>query len=108
MMISSENAGKVTNEDKLFCAVCRKSLNINSTPCQFCRCWLLKRCSGIRVKLKDDSKFKCQTCVKQETDITKDFPGIELNDQSLETMEKLYYLDSVITRIRMDGVNSEI
>ena len=40
--------------------------------------------------------------------IAKDFPGIELNNQSLEIVEKLYYLDKVIIRIWMDDVNSDI
>ena len=40
--------------------------------------------------------------------IAEDFPGIELNNQSLEIVEKLYYLDKVIIRIWMDDVNSDI
>ena len=59
MMISSENAGKVTVESKISCAVCRKDVCSNSILGQFCRCWLHKRYSGIRDKLKEDSKFKC-------------------------------------------------
>ena len=38
-----------------------------------------KRCSSIRGKLKEDSKFKCQTCGNQQTDVAEDCPGIELN-----------------------------
>ena len=34
-MISSENDGKVTIEDKFPCAVCRKEEGSNSIPCQF-------------------------------------------------------------------------
>ena len=39
---------------------------------QFCRCWVHKRCSGIRGKLKEDSKIKCQTWASQQTDISVD------------------------------------
>ena len=37
-----------------------------------------KGCIGIRGKLKKDSKFKCQACANQQTDIAEDCPGIEL------------------------------
>ena len=63
-MISNENVGKVTIEDKLLCVVCRKGESINSILWQFCRCWLQKRCSGIKGKLKEDSKFKRQAKAK--------------------------------------------
>ena len=61
MMISSENAGKVTMEGKLPSAVCRQGLGINSILCQFSRCWVHKRCSGIKDKLKEESKFTRRT-----------------------------------------------
>ena len=60
-MISSENAGKVTTEGKLLSAVCRKGFGINSILCQFCRCWVHTRCSGIKDKLKEDSKLTRRT-----------------------------------------------
>ena len=110
MMISGENAGKVTIKGKFLCAVCRKDVGSNSILCQFCRCWVHKRCSGIRGKLKVDSKFKCQTCMNQQMDIAEDYPGIELHGQSLEIVEKFYLgdttgaregaCDSVIIRIK--------
>ena len=61
--------------------------------------------------MKEDSKFKCQSCANQQTNIAEDCPGVELNNQSHEVVEKFYYLggtigarwgaiDSVITRIR--------
>ena len=115
-MISRENAGKVTTEGKFPCAFCRKRVGSNSILCQFCSCLLHKRFSGIRGKLKEDSKLKCQTCANLQRDIAEDCPGIELIDQSLETVEKFCYLgdtigareggfDSVITRIRSGWCN---
>ena len=59
IMINSESARKVKIESKFPCTVCRKGVGRNSILSQFCRCWLHKRCSGIRGKLKEDSKFKC-------------------------------------------------
>ena len=55
-----------------------------------------KRCSSIRSKLEEESKFKCQACVKQQANIVKVYPGIELNGQSLEIVEKFCYLDGTI------------
>ena len=37
-----------------------------------------KSCKGIRGKLKDNYKFKCQICVNQQTFTPEDWPGIEL------------------------------
>ena len=75
MMISSENAEKVTMEGKFLHAACRKDVGRNSILCQFCRCWVHKRC--IKGKQKEDSKFKYQTYANQQTDIEADCPGIE-------------------------------
>ena len=77
---------------------------------KFCRCWVHERCSRIG-KLKEGTKFKCQTCASQQTGIAEDCPGIELNRHSLEIVERFSYLGdtigargnavvSVITRIR--------
>ena len=52
MMSSSGNAGKVTVEEKSPFALYRKGLGSNSIFCQFCRCWMHKRYSGIKGKLK--------------------------------------------------------
>ena len=57
-----------------------------------------KRCSGIRGKLKEDIKYKSQTCASQQTDKTADCPGIELNAQFLEIVEKFCLCDTIITR----------
>ena len=113
MMISNENVGKITIEGKFPCIICRKRVSSNSIFCQLCRWWMHKRCSGFEGKLKVDSKFKCQTCINQQTDRAKDSPCIKLNDQSLEIVEKFCYLgdtvgarrgqyDSIITRIKSE------
>ena len=67
-IISSENVGKATEEGKFPCAVSRKGEDSNSILYQFCRCWLHKGCSRIRVNLKEGSKLKCQTFASEQTD----------------------------------------
>ena len=57
-MISDKNAGKVSIEEKIPCAVCRNGVGSNSILSQFCRCWVHKISSYIRTTLKDQSKFK--------------------------------------------------
>ena len=56
MMISSENVGKVTMEGN-FPWLLVKGVGSNSILNQFCMCCLHERCSGIRGKLKEDSKI---------------------------------------------------
>ena len=55
-MISSENGQKVA-ENKFPCAISRKGVGSNSILWPFCRCWVHKRYSGTRGKLKVNSKF---------------------------------------------------
>ena len=73
-----------------------------------------KWCSGIRGKLEKDNNFKCQASANHHTGIAEDFPGIELNGQSLKIVEKFCYLggttgarggadDIVITRTKSEG-----
>lgn len=35
------------------CGVCRKEIDVNSVYCCFCRCWMDKRCSGLKARLVD-------------------------------------------------------
>ena len=110
MIINSENAGKVTVEGKFRCVVCRKGVGSNFIFCQFFRSWVHKRFSDIRFKRKKYYNYKCQACANQQTDIVV-CPGIELNEQSPETLKKFCDLgdttgaresavDSIITRMR--------
>ena len=70
-----------------------------------------KRCSGIRGKLKEYTRYNCHICANQQANIAEDFPNIKLNSQSLEFVEKFCYLGdtietgwgalgSVITRVK--------
>ena len=58
MMICSENAANVTENVNFPCAVCRKGADSDSILCQFGSLRVHKRCSGIKGKMKEDSKFK--------------------------------------------------
>ena len=40
------------------------------------RCWVHKKYSGIRGKVKEYSKFKSETCANQQTDVAEDYSGI--------------------------------
>ena len=46
----------------------------------------------IRDKLKEDSEFKCQTCLNQQTDTAEGCPCIELNGPSLEIVGRVLNL----------------
>ena len=45
---------------------------------------MYSRCSCLRDKLKEDSKYKCETVVNQQTDTVENYPGIELNASHLK------------------------
>lgn len=64
----------------------RKSENKESIMCQFCKCWVNKRCSSIRGRVKQDVEFKCWICAVQEKDTG--CPGVLLNDVPLKLVKK--------------------
>ena len=33
--------------------------------------------SGVKGNVCENSKFKCETCINQQTNIVEDYPGIE-------------------------------
>ena len=68
MVISRENAGKVIIESKFPRAVCRKSVGIYPIQWHFCRYLVHERCNDI----KEESKFKCQTCRNQNIGTAED------------------------------------
>ena len=64
MIIGSESTGKVIMQAKFPRAASRKRVGSNSILCQLSRCWVHKRWSGIRSKLKEDRKFKISDMCK--------------------------------------------
>ena len=48
--------------------VFRKGVENNSILFQFWNCWVLKKCCGIKDRLKYDDEFKCYACPTQKTD----------------------------------------
>ena len=93
MLISSENARKVTYGDKFLGAVYRKAVRSKYILCQFCTHWLHNKCSSTNGKLEEDNKFKCQILATQRTDIAEDGPGIKNSMfRSTEILEKFCYL----------------
>ena len=65
-------------------AVCRQGVGSNSILCQFCRCLLYKRCSGIRGKRRSlNVRY-----VRISRQTAEDCPSTELNGQSLEVVAR--------------------
>lgn len=74
------------------CAVCRKDVGCNFILCQFYKCWVRKKCSGIGGRLKQDEEFKCWTGASQKRKrTTEECPGIESYGSYLAVVEKIYY-----------------
>lgn len=85
--------GQVALEGKFPCAICEKGVSSNSILNQFCNG--ITRCirdSSSAGKLKEDSKFKFQSWVNQQTDIAEDYSDIEIKGQSLEIVKTFHYL----------------
>ena len=61
--VSNEKARKVKKQEKFPCTKCRKGVGSNSILCQFFKCWVHKRCTGVRGRLKQDDEFNCRICV---------------------------------------------
>ena len=65
----------------------------NFTFFQFCKCWMDKRCSGIRSRPTQNDELKCWTYASQETDSVQEC-------QSLKGMEKFCYLGHAIDLVQ--------
>ena len=78
----------VVKERQFACS--KKLSDSDSILCQSCKCYVHMR--SIKGRRKHDDKFECQTCISQEIDTAEECPGIELNFQFLEVLEKVFYL----------------
>ena len=56
---------------------------------------MLNRFSGIRGKLKEDTRFEGQKFPKQQADIAEECVGTEINYQPLKTLERFCYLEDM-------------
>ena len=59
IMRSATNEGPAFASGKYPCGVGRKGIGVNSVYCSFCRCWMDKKCSGLKARLVDTPNFKC-------------------------------------------------
>ena len=65
MMINSENAGKITKEGKFTFVVCREDASSYAILYKFCVCWVHKKCSWIKSKLKENTHVRYVQISKQ-------------------------------------------
>ena len=92
-------------EGKFPCVVCRKCVGINSILISFTGVRSLTDVVVLEVNWK--GTISLMSDMRKPTDIVQDCPGIELNDQSLEIVEKFCYL-VLWQGSGVDGLNSEI
>ena len=79
-------------------AICIKGVGSNFIFFHFYKCWVHYR------HIKAKWWVKCWSCKSQVTDTKEMSPGIELNDQSLEVVERIFYL-SEKSSARMGAVD---
>ena len=60
IMVSSCDVGKIREQGKYPCGVCRKGVGVNSVYCQSCNHWVHYRCSKVRGRLQPNQDFKCK------------------------------------------------
>ena len=51
-----------------------------------------RKCNSFRGRLKQQDKFKCFAFTSQKRDTTEKCPDIELDDLSIEFVERFFYL----------------
>ena len=55
LVCSKHNSSVKSDPVRWPCSICRRDVGINSTFCRSCNHWFCKRCSKIKVRLKDQS-----------------------------------------------------
>ena len=53
-------------------------------------------------------EFKCRTCTRKNIATQEDYPGKELEGQSLEVVEKSYYIGSIIGGGAVDNISTRL
>ena len=76
------------------CGVCYKGVGSNSILCSKCHCYIHKRCSGIKGRLKEDLNYICPAClnpvaVPPPTDFA-------IDGSNLEVVQTFCYLGDMI------------
>ena len=96
VMISGLNRGATLSEGKYPCGVCCKGVASNSIFCNNCKCWVHKRCSGVKGRLEAIVNFKCKSCKNLQGKSEED-KKIYLDDIEYEIVGQFCYLGDMLS-----------
>ena len=97
IMVSGCDVGKIREQGKYPCGVCRKGVGVNSVYCQSCNHWVHYRCSKVRGRLQPNQDFKCEACKDKALGLDhEEEVSVNSNGQTLEVVEKFCYLGDTI------------
>jgi len=100
VMFSCSTKDKVEEKGKWPCGVCKKGVGNNSILCHGCNKWIHKRCSGVKVSLRNASQLFICICYKADRPITDGLTtDLHLdigNGVSLEKVDKFCYLGNIM------------
>ena len=95
VMISGTKRGKAFPEGKFPCGVCLKGVASNSIFCKYCKCWVHKRCSGVKGRLEAVVDFKCKACenIRVAEDQSK---SVKMGGIDYEVVDQFCYLGDML------------
>ena len=102
LMISAESGIKLDvlkKSGKYPCGVCQSGVgSSNAIFCGSCKCWVHKKCSGIKGPLRPDPEFRCARCLGTAQAISeREVSEVEVGNEKLEVVPEFCYLGDMLS-----------
>ena len=98
-MVSTASARPSKESGDYPCSICRKGVGANALKCITCKCWVHKRCSGVKGSLQAaSSTFNCRRCQGQlpSPRTVGDGEHLEVDGERYKVVNKFCYLGDML------------
>ena len=99
IMESGINLDVLKKSRKYPCGVCQSGVgSSNAIFCGGCKCWVHKKCSGIKGPLRPDPEFRCARCLGTARAIDeREVSEVEVRNEKPEVVPEFCYLGDMLS-----------
>ena len=99
IMESGINLDVLKKSGKYLCGVCLTGVGrTNAIQCDGCKCWVHKKCSGIKGRMLRESEFTCARCLGTKRAIDgRHSLEVEVGNEKLEVVPEFCYLGDMLS-----------
>ena len=96
---SGINLDVLKKSGKYPCGACQSGVGgSNAIFCGGCKCWVNKKCSGIKGPLRPDPEFRCARCLGTAQAIDeREVSEVEVGNEKLEVVPEFCYLGDMLS-----------